>query len=248
MTPREFGAVIIGDELLSGRRRDTHMPFLIDTLGARGLALAWVRFVGDEADLLTGTLRQTRARPAVVFCFGGIGATPDDLTRPCAATAFERPLTRHPEFVAILECKFGDAAYPYRVRMAELPAGATLIPNPVNGIPGFSVGHHHFLPGFPDMAHPMVEWVLDTRYADLRPAEPPVTIRLQVRDCAESRLVPILETVQRAHPAVKLASLPATGERTRVELGLTGPAAAVTAARRALEGALQAEGIAFQPL
>ncbi len=248
MTPSEFGAVVIGDELLSGRRRDTHLPYLIETLGRRGLALAWGRLVGDDAPLLTETLQQTRARPAVVFCFGGIGATPDDLTRPCAAAAAGVPLERHPAFVAILEEKFGADAYPYRVRMAELPRGAELIPNPVNGIPGFSLGHHHFLPGFPDMAHPMVDWVLDTRYAHLRPARPPVTERLLVTGTPESRLVPILEQVQRAHPTVHLSSLPATGERSRIELGLHGEAGAVAAAGEALAAALRRAGIPFHPL
>ena len=130
--------------------------------------LDWARYEGDDRDALTAALRETFARGDIVFGFGGVGATPDDHTRQAAAAALGVPLERHPEAVAAIEAQFGAAAYPHRVLMAEFPAGATIIPNPVNRVASFSVRDHHFFPGFPQMAWPMLDWVLATRYASAR--------------------------------------------------------------------------------
>jgi len=127
VSPR-FGIVMIGDEVLSGRRQDKHIPAVIERLNARGLRLSWARIIGDEMDLMVRTLRQAREDADVIFCFGGIGATPDDLTREAAALAFERPLTRHPEAEARIIAQFADQAFPYRVLMADLPEGPTSFP------------------------------------------------------------------------------------------------------------------------
>ena len=159
-----FGAIIIGDELLSGKRQDRHFQHVIETLAQRGLELKWCRIIGDDPALIVETLRQTLPQDDIVFCFGGIGATPDDHTRQCAAQAAGVPLYRHPEAVAEIEARFGAEAYPRRILMADLPQGSRIIPNPFNRIPGFSLNHHHFLPGFPQMAWPMMDWVLDTLY------------------------------------------------------------------------------------
>ena len=104
-------------------------------------------------------------RAAAISClrFGGVGATPDDHTRQAAALALGVPLERHPVAVAELEAQFGAAAYPHRVLMAEFPAGASIIPNPVNRVASFSIRNHYFFPGFPQMAWPMLDWVLATR-------------------------------------------------------------------------------------
>lgn len=118
---KKVGLVLIGDELLSGLRQDKHLPQVLAFLKARGLTLAWVRMVGDDWDLLTQTLRETFASQEIVFSFGGIGATPDDLTRQAAAEVTGVPLTRHPEAVALIEGRFGAEAYPNRIRMGELP-------------------------------------------------------------------------------------------------------------------------------
>ncbi len=72
------------------------------------------------------------ARRDAVFVFGGIGATPDDHTRQCAADAAGLALVRHPRGAAIIEKRFGREAYPQRIHMAHLPSGCALIPNPVN--------------------------------------------------------------------------------------------------------------------
>ncbi len=243
----DIGLLLIGDELTRGKREDKHFPHMREVLAARGLEVAWVRIVGDDRARLTRHLRETFASGDLVFSFGGIGGTPDDLTRECAA-ASGRPLARHPEAVVILEERFGREAYPIRIRMAELPQGATLIPNPVNRVPGFSVGDHHFLPGFPDMAWPMAEWVLDTRYRHLFDPQPPVERRLRAEDTPESALVPLMETVLAAWPEVQVSSLPSTGRRGRIELGVRGPRAQAEAAFAAMQSGLDDLGVAWTVL
>ena len=159
-----FGAYVIGDEILVGKRQDKHFAFLIEALARRGLRLAWAQYLGDEPERLAAAFRRSFAGGEAVFSFGGIGATPDDHTRQCVAAAAGVRLVLHPEAEREIRGRFGAETTPARLRMGELPEGSSIIPNPVNRIPGFSYGEHHFVPGFPQMARPMVEWVLDTRY------------------------------------------------------------------------------------
>lgn len=242
---RRIGLLIIGDELLDGRRQDRHLAHMIEALGGRGLEPAWCLVCGDDPDLLTDTLRRTLATSDIVFCFGGIGATPDDCTRQCAAHAAGVGLCRHPAAAALIESRFGEATYPYRIRMADLPDGAQLIPNPVNQIPGFSLGDHHFVPGFPQMAWPMVDWVLTTHYPTLRRPARPVSYALRIERTPESELIPIMEQVLRQHPMIKLSSLPHIGEPPHIELAVRGEPIDAGAAWARLTGALSAAGIAF---
>ncbi|HEX6827461.1 MAG TPA: molybdopterin-binding protein [Burkholderiales bacterium] len=227
-----FGALIIGDEILSGRRQDRHLAQLIRILSTRGLELAWCRYLGDDAALITASLRETFARGDIVFSFGGIGATPDDLTRQCAADAAGLPLARHPEALALIVEKFGDAAWPKRVLMADFPAGAEIVPNPYNRIPGFSLREHYFLPGFPQMAWPMAEWVLDTKYARLFAPGAREERSVVVLGAMESQLIDLMDEILAAHPGVKVFSLPTAGAR-RIELGVKGtpPVTALAMAR-----------------
>ncbi|MFO7954864.1 competence/damage-inducible protein A [Thioalkalivibrio sp.] len=239
----EIGAVIIGDELLSGKRRDRHQQHLTEALAEKGLELAWLRIVGDNARLLTRTLGETLASGAEVFSFGGIGATPDDRTRACLAEALGRPLLPHPEFMAILEERFGAEAWPHRVRMAELPEGAGLIPNPVNGIPGFSCERHHCVPGFPAMAEPMARWVLDQRFPGRDASAGSVEETLRLENVTESRLVPVLEAMEAEFPDLRISCLPRMDRQApQVELGLRGPRARVTEGQAALRQHLIAGG------
>ena len=231
------GIVLIGDELLSGKRIDKHMPRVIDILDARGMELSWARLVGDDAGLLEDTLRQTLAGNDIVFSFGGIGATPDDRTRQCAAAAAGVALEFNAEGVSLLENRFGDAAYPKRVHMVEWPVGAKVIPNPVNQVPGFSFGDHHFVPGFPNMAWPMVEWVLDTHYAALYRDQRNVERLLEVVDTRESALIDLMQQVMDAHPEVRIACLPSASGQRSIEFGVRGSPVAADKAFSALERA-----------
>jgi molybdopterin-biosynthesis enzyme MoeA-like protein len=238
-SPTNIGILVVGDEILTGRRADKHFAHAVETLAGRGLELAWVRYAGDDQALLTRELREIRARGDVCFVFGGIGATPDDRTRQAMAAAHDAGLVRHAGAVKEIEAQFGEAAYPNRILMADLPAGADLIPNPVNRIPGFSMGRMHCLPGFPEMAWPMMEWVLDCCYPQLR-ADAPVQYTLIAHGAHESELIGVMTALQAAHPAVKLSSLPhflADGGR-QIEFGLRGPRDQAEAAMAALEAAL----------
>lgn len=216
----QFGLIVIGDEILRGKRRDRHFEAFREMLGERNLELAWFQILPDEPGLLVQRLMQSMAEGLPVFCCGGIGATPDDHTRQCAAAAADVALVQHPEAVAEIEAQFGPDAYPIRIRMADLPKGCEIIPNPYNRVPGFAINRHYFLPGFPDMAHPMARWVLDNHY---RGEVPPERERaLKVYGVPESSLMPLLERLAADWPGLKLYSLPRLGPEGFVELGFRG--------------------------
>ena len=249
MAARRIGALVIGDEILSGKRADKHLAHVIATLGARGLALAWARYEGDDRGRLTALLRETLASNDLVFSFGGVGATPDDHTRQAAAAALGVPLVRHPDAVAEIEARFGADAYPHRVLMAEFPEGSAIIPNPFNRIASFSVADHHFFPGFPQMAWPMLDWVLATRYPGL--VQPAVAERaLAVFDAGESQLLPLMDENVARFPQLKLFSLPTfmpDGGR-RIELGVRGDPAQVDAAFAHLLAGVRAAGFRHEAI
>ena len=244
-----FGALIIGDELLVGKREDKHLGFLIRALAQRGLRLAWAQYLGDDAARLTVALRASLAGPDVVFSFGGIGATPDDHTRQCAAAALGVPLALHPDAEREIRARFGGEVTPHRLAMGEFPEGAAIIPNPVNRIPGFSVRDHHFVPGFPQMAWPMVEWVLDSRYRNRFDSQRWAEGSIFVYEAGESQLVPAMRAVEEAFKGVKVFSLPsmgADGSRIHCELGVRGDPAQVGAALQALREQVRAAGFPFK--
>ena len=215
-----FGIIVIGDEILNGRRQDRHFEALGGILRQRGFAVAWLRILPDDPDYLAAELVRTMAERRPVFCCGGIGATPDDHTRACAARAAGVPLEPHPDAVAEIEARFGEDAYPNRIRMAELPKGSAIIPNPYNRIPGFSINRHYFMPGFPDMAHPMAAWVLDTHYAAGGHGEQQRAVL--VRGVTESSLMVLMEQLSERFPDAKLFSLPRLGAEFQIEMGFRG--------------------------
>ena len=244
-----FGAIIIGDELLSGRRQDKHLGKLIELLGARGLRLASVRYVGDERPRLVQTLKESFAGPDVVFSFGGIGATPDDHTRQSAAEALGLPLALHPEAEAEIRDKFGAEITPQRLQMGVYPEGSAIIPNPYNRIPGFSIRNHFFVPGFPVMAWPMVEWVLDNCFAQFHHQVDYVERSVIVWEALEGKLVDLMEVITADYPDATLFSLPSVGGeglRRHIELGMKGASARVDSAMARITAALTQRGYAWE--
>jgi molybdopterin-biosynthesis enzyme MoeA-like protein len=233
-----FGLLIIGDEILSGKRADKHLPKVIELLAARGLELAWARYVGDDPVRITAHLRDAFAGGDIVFSCGGIGATPDDHTRQSAAAALGRPLALHPEARELIMQRVrqmaaeqgmpGDEDHPdtkRRLEMGVFPEGAGIIPNPFNKIPGFSVGDVHFVPGFPVMAHPMIEWLLDHRYAHLMRHGAWQERSVIVFGSMEATLTPLMETIESRFPGVKVFSLPSVDHPEygrHIELGVKG--------------------------
>lgn len=246
-----FGIIIIGDEILSGKRSDKHLAKIIELLGERGLSLSWAEYIGDDPERITATLKRTLASGDVVVCCGGIGATPDDHTRQCAGAALGVPLVLHPEAKAKIQERIVEMAaeagkvadlntpdHQHRLKMGEFPVGAEIVPNPYNKIPGFMLsnalgGVHYFVPGFPVMAAPMMAWALDTHHSHLFHQVAREEKSVIVYDGIESRLTPLMEAIEAEFGGVKVFSLPSVGDANRrrhIELGVKGEPSQVAAA------------------
>jgi len=301
----QFGLIIVGDEILSGKRADKHMPKVIDLLAARGLQLAYADYVGDDPARITATLARAfaaaRESGDVVFSCGGIGATPDDHTRQCAASALGVDLALHPEAERLIRERMQDIAKeqgaPYepdrhdnihRLNMGVFPAGSEIVPNPYNKIPGFSCfverggssvkqgpqdwlrqtagaaappggsdphkvgerGGIHFLPGFPVMAWPMIEWLLDTHYAGLHQKSAYAEKSVIVMGSMEATLTPLMVAIEASHSGVKVFSLPSVDHPEygrHVELGVKGSPDAVNAAYPAMLAGLHVLNVKLGP-
>jgi molybdopterin-biosynthesis enzyme MoeA-like protein len=228
-----LGLYIIGDEILSGKRQDKHFAHVLELLKARRMRLDWVQYLGDDPDLLTAAFQASFGRGDVALSCGGIGATPDDHTRRSAALALGLPLQLHPQAKALIqqriaEAQLGDPDSPanqQRLQMGMFPEGSDIIPNPYNRIPGFSIRQHYFVPGFPVMAWPMLEWVLDGPLAALHGQGHQVERAVIVRNAMESDLTPLMEDVERRFPGVKVFSLPSVDHPVwgrHIELGVKG--------------------------
>lgn len=262
-----FGLIIVGDEILSGKRADKHLPKVIELLSARGLSLSWARCIGDDRQRITGALRDAFASSDIVFSCGGIGATPDDHTRQCAAAALGLELVLHPQARDLIEQRMKDLASErgetydpdrpdnvHRFNMGVFPEGARIIPNPYNKIPGFSCdgsggGTVHFVPGFPVMAWPMIESLLDSQYGHLHRRGEWLERSVVVKGAMEATLTPLMEAIERGHP-VKVFSLPSVDhpEHGRhIELGVKGTPDAVAAAFPDLLAGLRQHGADFGP-
>ena len=242
---RNFGLIIVGDEILSGKRQDKHLAKVIELLAVRGLSLSWARYAGDDRPRITADLKDAFASGDLVFSCGGIGATPDDHTRQCAAAALGVELALHPQARDFILERMRDVAaeqgLPYepdrpdnvhRLNMGMFPVGAAVIPNPYNKIAGFSVGHVHFVPGFPVMAWPMIEWVLDQRYAHLHTAGRDADRSVIVYGAMEAALTPLMESIEAKFPGIKVFSLPSVDHPQHgrhIELGVKGPGDSVGA-------------------
>jgi len=260
---RRFGLIVIGDEILSGRRQDKHMSKLIELLNERGLSLAWAKYVADDPEQITATLKDSFASGDVVFSTGGIGATPDDHTRQCAALALGTKTQLHPSARDLIAGRIQSMAEgdplkadlntpenQHRFKMGEFPIGSEIIPNPYNQIPGFRIHEHHFVPGFPVMAAPMMAWSLDTHYKDLFHQENWAEQSFIVPKGIESTLTPLMERIEANFPGVKVFSLPSVGDATRggvyaqrhIELGIKGNANLLESAWIALRAGTQELG------
>ncbi|MGE5468237.1 MAG: competence/damage-inducible protein A [Ignavibacteria bacterium] len=249
---RGWGAVIIGDEIIRGKRRDGHFPKLVELLRARGLHLDWVEYIGDDRARLVETFRRTLQQGDVVFSFGGIGVTPDDHTRQAAAAAAGVSLALHPDAEREIRARMAETnqpVIPARLELGHFPVGSRIIPNPFNRIPGFSFGDHHFVPGFPQMAWPMVEWVLNTHYRDRFHEIDEIERAIRVWEGMEGQLIELMRSVEARHPGLTVFSLPCFGDekiRRHVELGARGSPDAVAAAMEIIESEVPKLGYKFE--
>lgn len=245
-----FGLYIVGDEILSGRRNDRHFAKVREILAVRGLMLDWVHYLGDHTERQAQALRASLAGSDIVFSCGGIGATPDDHTRQAAAAALGVELELHPEAELEIRARFGDRINPQRLQLGVFPRGSRIIPNPYNRIPGFSVADHHFVPGFPEMAWPMLEWVLDTLYPALANRQAYSERSYIVWDGLEGDLIPLMQRAEATWPGLRIFSLPTFGTAEvprHLELGAKGAPEDVAAAMEMLAQDLHCRGLKFEP-
>ncbi|MEN9983458.1 MAG: hypothetical protein RJB10_1391 [Pseudomonadota bacterium] len=259
-TRPQFGLIIIGDEIMSGKRADKHLPKVIELMAERGLQLDYAEYVGDSPERITATLKRAFDSGDVVFSTGGIGATPDDHTRQCAAKALGVGLALHPKAEALIRERMQDTArdngttyepaHPdniHRLNMGVFPVGAQIIVNPYNKIPGFSCigqsyglagqGAVHFVPGFPVMAWPMVASVLDAQYGHLFEKSAYIEKSVIVFGSMEAMLTPLMISLEREYADIKIFSLPSVDHPTygrHIELGVKGEPAAVNRAYPAM--------------
>ena len=240
----DIGIIIIGDEILSGKRADKHLSKFIELLTERGLQLSWAEYVGDSPERITRALSKAFASGDFVFSCGGIGATPDDHTRQCAAKALGVDLMLHPEAKSLILERMRDTALEqgiayepdrqdnvHRLNMGMFPEGASIIRNPYNKIPGFTCkgqgqGFVHFVPGFPVMAWPMLDWVLDQFYAGFARIGQRMEKSVIVMGSMEATLTPLMEAVEAEFTGIKVFSLPSVDHPEygrHIELGVKGP-------------------------
>lgn len=273
-TALPIGLIIIGDEILSGKREDKHLAQVIRILSARGLSLAWAEYVGDDPERITAVLQRALASGHVVFSCGGIGATPDDHTRQCAAKALGVPLQLHPQAKVWITERMQDMAKEQgialdpgsaenlrRLEMGVFPQGADVIANPYNKIPGFVCASTHptplhshagvyFVPGFPVMAWPMIEAMLDQRFADVFAHGTQAERSVIVLGALESTLLPLMQRIEADHAGIKVFSLPSVDHPQwgkHIELGVKGAADLVQVAYADLYQALQLMAVPLGP-
>lgn len=220
MKTSHFYAVIIGSEILNGRRIDKHFDFIRDALLSRGHVLYASLTIKDDSELIRRTLELVKNDPhAVMFSFGGIGSTPDDLTRQIAADVFgDGMLYVHEKFRSDIVERFQEEAYPHRIHMADLPKNSGLLHNVINNMSGFYLEERYFfMPGFPEMSHPMVEEALERFY----PAAVTVYRKTLIAQTSENTLIDVMK---RLPAEVDFSSLPMLRDgHPSVEISVASP-------------------------
>ena len=200
----KFYVLIIGTEILNGRREDKHFKFVQNELQKYGHEIFATFVIKDDKELIENTLNMIKNdEHSVLFSFGGIGSTPDDLTREIASKVFtSKPVQPHKEFTQDIIDKFGDEAYPHRIYMAHLPQGSELLFNPVNNMSGFSLYERFFfVPGFPQMAHPMIAEVIKSKFNQSKK----VFRQTLLAQTSENSLIAIMNKLPKH---IELSSLP----------------------------------------
>jgi molybdopterin-biosynthesis enzyme MoeA-like protein len=212
-----FYGCIIGSEILNGRREDKHFEFLKNELQKYGHELFASFIIKDDENLIKKIYKLIKDdESGVMFSFGGIGATPDDLTRAIAAEVFtSKPLERHKIFEQDIIDRFGSDAYPHRIHMSDLPQNSKLLLNPINNMSGFSLEDRYFFtPGFPQMSHPMISAVIEKLFSN-SVQKYRLTLLAQT---SENTLINIMEQVP---PDIELSSLPMLKDaKASVEISL----------------------------
>ena len=215
-----FYSVIIGTELLNGRRKDAHFTFLNNQLIQRGWEHKASFVIGDDINLMENIFNLIKSDlNSVMFCFGGIGATPDDYTRVIAGKVFcDGKMEFHEEAKNRIINQFADEAYPHRINMAYLPINAKLLTNVVNNVAGFYLKDRFFFtPGFPSMSQAMVIEALDKLYpkSNIEKYRKVMTINASEND--------LIDTMKKIPEHLELSSLPKIlADKRKVVISLAG--------------------------
>ncbi|MGB5792297.1 competence/damage-inducible protein A [Poseidonibacter sp.] len=214
-----FYSVIIGTELLNGRRKDAHFSFLNNELLKRGWEHKASFVIEDDTTLMTNIFNLIKAdKNSVMFCFGGIGATPDDYTREIAAKVFtDSKMQFHEVAKERIIKQFKKEAYPHRINMAYFPINAKLLTNIVNNVAGFYLEDRFFFtPGFPSMSQAMVIEALDKLY----PKNQSKYKKFLTASCGENDLINIMKQMPKH---LDFASLPKIlKDKRKVVISLAG--------------------------
>ena len=217
MSEPHFFALIIGTEILNRRRKDKHFDFVSSTLAKKGHKLSGSFIIEDDPALIIQTIKFIASQPnPVLFSFGGIGSTPDDHTRKCAAIALrDGKLYEHPQAKKIIEETLKERAYPHPIKMAQLPKNATLLKNPVNQMPAFALDKRFFfMPGFPEMSHPMVEKIVK----DILPFANPFYRYTLTAHCRENEFIELMEQMPKETEVSSLPKLHDEGWRVTLSV------------------------------
>lgn len=199
--------IIIGNEVLSGRTHDKNLPYIAEKLNGVGVRLTEARVIPDIPDIIIRTVRELSASFTYVFTTGGIGPTHDDITADCVAEAMGVSIDIDPEALRRLEIHYQNSGLEIneaRLRMARIPAGATLIDNPISAAPGFRIGNVHVMAGVPKIMQAMLDGILPT----LKGGRPMISITLRC-GLPEGRIAQGLGDLAKAYPDVDFGSYPA---------------------------------------
>ena len=206
MTNPTAAMIVIGDEILSGRTRDSNMHHLAGQLTSVGIDLKEVRVVGDEHGTIIAAVQSLSRAYDSVFTSGGIGPTHDDITADCIAAAFNKSIDVRDDARAILAAHYAKSNTELneaRLRMARIPEDATLIDNPVSAAPGFKLENVHVMAGVPAVFEAMVASVLPT----LTGGAPLISATLRI-ERGEGDIAGPLGQVAKDHPALSIGSYP----------------------------------------
>jgi molybdenum cofactor synthesis domain-containing protein len=236
-------ALVIGDELLSGRTKDKNIGVIADHLTAIGILLKEVRIVGDDEAAIVAAVNALRSRYTYLFTTGGIGPTHDDITADAIGKAFDLPVALDTRAAAIMKSAYAQRGIELnaaRLRMARLPQGSTLIPTPLSAAPGFLIGNVIVMAGIPDIMQAM----LQAATQHLRTGAKMNAVSLVVEQ-PEGELAELFAEHQKAYPDVVMGSYPAFVDgRYRTELVLRATASEpLQAAAQELRNKLAARGL-----
>ncbi len=196
--------LVIGNEILSGRTQDSNLKYIAEQLNTKGIRVTEARVIPDIEARIIHHVRELAANFDYVFTTGGIGPTHDDITAESIAKAFDRPLLEHPEIATrILARPAPEEVMAARLRMARVPAGASLIDNPTGGPQGFCIHNVYVMAGIPSVMQGMLSTVLDQLQGGI-----PVQSRSVTAFVGESQIAKPLGELQAAYPMLDLGSYP----------------------------------------